>query len=258
MRVALLLLVATVATLGAQPPVPRATVTGRVVLPASVPVPEAKSIKTTYDREHCGNAVPDESVVVDAKTRGVRDVVVWLRPDDPDPKSNLGPADLPPADAKRKPADVVIELKGCQFVPHVATARTGDTLVFRFTDPCAHSLIFPADNFGRTQLPIPEKGEWRRPVPADATVFPFKCSIHPWMEGHLRVFDHPYHAVTDAAGRYTIRDAPAGKYRLVYWHPIVGYRDGKDGRSGVPVVVAAGLDGTQALPPVGFDITRRP
>jgi hypothetical protein len=232
------------------------TVTGRVVLPAGVPVPEAKAHKVSFARQHCGETVPDETVVVDPKTRGVRDVVVWLRPDDPDPKANLRPTDLPPDDTKRKPAEVVIEMKGCRFVPHVGTARTGDTLVFRFIDSCAHGLFFPADNFGTTRLPGPEKGEWRRPVPAGTTLVPIKCSIHPWMSGEVRVFDHPYHAVTDAAGRYTIRDAPAGKYRLVYWHPNVGIRGGKDGLAGERVTTTAGPDGTQSLPPTPFDVTK--
>lgn len=35
--------------------------------------------------------------------------------------------------------------------------------------------------------------------------------------------DHPYFAVTNAAGRFTIRDVPPGAQRVVVWHEAVGY-----------------------------------
>jgi hypothetical protein len=72
--------------------------------------------------------------------------------------------------------------------------------------------------------------------------FPIKvaCNIHTWMSGYVRVFDHPYFAVTDADGKFTIPKAPAGSYRLFVWHESVGFRGGVEGRNGTPVTIAAG------------------
>jgi zona occludens toxin (predicted ATPase) len=95
------------------------------------------------------------------------------------------------------------------------------------------------------------------PLAAEAAPIPFKCTAHPWMGGYVRVFDHPYHAVTAAGGTFEIKDAPAGQYRVVYWHEKVGFKGGKDGRLGEPVAVAAGPGGAAAeLKPTPFDVTK--
>jgi len=74
------------------------------------------------------------------------------------------------------------------------------------------------------------------------------------MGGYVRVFDHPYNAVTDAAGTFEIPNAPAGNYRVVYWHENVGFKGGKDGRFGAVVPLAAGPKGAMELPPTDFDV----
>ena len=50
---------------------------------------------------------------------------------------------------------------------------------------------------------------------ADRFPITVSCTIHPWMRAWIRVFDHPYYAVTDDNGHFEIKDAPAGEYRLV-------------------------------------------
>ena len=60
------------------------------------------------------------------------------------------------------------------------------------------------------------------------------CSIHGWMEARVYVFDHPYFAVTDKDGKFEIKDAPVGKWRIVYQHE-GGYHKARDGALGFPV-----------------------
>jgi hypothetical protein len=45
---------------------------------------------------------------------------------------------------------------------------------------------------------------------------------HTAMRGHLFVDEHPYYALTDAAGRFTLPQVPAGDYDLVCWRPSWG------------------------------------
>ena len=48
------------------------------------------------------------------------------------------------------------------------------------------------------------------------------CSIHGSMKSWMRVFNHPYFAVTDANGNFEIKNAPAGKLNLVSWQESTG------------------------------------
>jgi hypothetical protein len=57
------------------------------------------------------------------------------------------------------------------------------------------------------------------------------------MSGYVRVFENPYFAVTDDDGKFTIPNAPVGKFRLVAWHEKVGYLGGREGRFGTPIEI---------------------
>ena len=42
---------------------------------------------------------------------------------------------------------------------------------------------------------------------------PFKCDVHGWMNAYVGVLDHPYFAITDADGKYTLEDCRPGRIR---------------------------------------------
>jgi hypothetical protein len=54
------------------------------------------------------------------------------------------------------------------------------------------------------------------------------------MKAYVRIFDHPYYAVTDQDGRFEIKLAPAGSAQLVIWHDS-GW--GPGGKQGNPIVI---------------------
>jgi hypothetical protein len=60
------------------------------------------------------------------------------------------------------------------------------------------------------------------------------------MKAWVRVFDHPYFAITDGDGKFEIKNAPAGDFRLVIWHEGVGWVKG--GKTGTPITIKAGGD----------------
>ncbi len=230
----------------ARPPQAWVTVGGQVVLPPDVPLPVPKLLP---------NGVTDESVLVDAKTRGVENVVVWLRPDGLNPQAKLAPADIHPADATRKPGVVRIDFapRGA-FEPRIVTTRVGDTLVVRNLAAQNLNFFWTTANNGNFNVPVAPGRFFKLPAPlaAEAPPIGFHC-LTAKVGGYLRVFEHPYYAVTDAEGKFELRDAPVGKYRLVYWHGKVGFKGGKDGRFGVPVEITRD---TAALAPVAFDVTK--
>ena len=74
------------------------------------------------------------------------------------------------------------------------------------------------------------------------------------MNGYVRIFDHPYYAVTDEDGKFEIKNAPVGQFRIVYWHEN-GLRGGAKGRFGEPIKIAG--KETMEMKPTDFDIRPR-
>jgi hypothetical protein len=48
---------------------------------------------------------------------------------------------------------------------------------------------------------------------------------YPWSRAWIRVFDHPYFAVTNRDGIFTIDSVPPGDYKLMMWEPRLGARE---------------------------------
>src|SRR5262245_24030401 len=230
-----------------------ATIKGRVVFPEDKPIPKREALNVTTDKAHClaNGPILDESVIVNPKNRGIKNVVVFLRPDDPEAKEF--PRDkLHPDDAKRKPADIVIDQPCCMFVNRVTCARVGDTIVVKNPAPVPHNFLWHSTENGEHNIVIPATNQWKMPKPLVAETGPLQCSctIHGWMKGYVRIFDHPYYAVTDEDGNFEIKNAPAGKFRIVYWHES-GLRGGAKGRFGEPITITGP---TMEMKPVDFEV----
>ena len=57
--------------------------------------------------------------------------------------------------------------------------------------------------------------------------FPVTCGFHPWMKGWVLPRNNGYFAVTDANGKFEIKDLPTGdQLTFVVWHEFTSGRDG--------------------------------
>lgn len=218
------------------------TVKGQVTFGGEA-APARKVIAVTADVAHCTSKGPlsDEEWVVNAKNKGVRYAFVWLAP-----VSGTKMPIHPRLNGAKLP-DLVIDQPCCQFVPHALAIREGQVLVTKNSSPVPHNTNYagsPLKNPGANPLLPPKSSLEIKDLKADNFPVKFSCNIHPWMNAWVRVFDHPYFAVTDADGKFEFKDAPAGKYRLVGWHEAVGWLDG--GKKGQEITIKA--DGTVEIP----------
>jgi hypothetical protein len=208
-----------------------ATIKGQVLFPADKPIPKREALNVTQDKDHCLSKGPilDESVIVNEKNRGVKNVVVYLRPDDKDPKS----------------VEHVITQPCCMFSERVTLARVGDTIVVKNPAPVPHNFSWSSNNNGEYNPTVPKMDQWVMKAAgatepwklvAEGPPIKYNCTIHGWMTGYVRIFDHPYYAITDADGKFEIKNAPVGKYRIVYWHEN-GLRGGAAGRFGEEIEI---------------------
>ena len=112
---------------------------------------------------------------------------------------------------------VVLDQVGCVYVPRVIAVRAGQPVEFRSQDDMLHNVHgLPFDNkeFNRGI----HKGQSFQLTFARPEVFKVKCDVHNWMAAYVGVVEHPYFALSDAEGRFTIKNLPPGKYTLEVWH----------------------------------------
>ncbi|MSR29961.1 MAG: hypothetical protein EXR99_00510 [Gemmataceae bacterium] len=212
------------------------TLKGRVIwAPAALPAPE--KVKVNKDEQHClskGDILSDK-FVVDPKTKGVKWVMVWLV----DAKNPKAAIPIHPALKEPKGKTVALDQPCCVYEPHVFGMRAGQSLIAKNSSTVNHNVnIISTGNNPNQNLLIPAGKEiavegWS----AAPTVTKVECNIHPWMSAWVRVFNHPYFAVTGADGSFELKNAPAGDFNLVIWQEETGWVKG--GKAGTPVSIKA-------------------
>lgn len=127
-------------------------------------------------------------------------------------------------------APVTIDQVRCNFDPFLQVVRRGAAVRIVNSDPVLHN-IHPFEVIGRSRRTLfniaqPGTGQVDERVidPARGQVIELSCDAHNWMTGWIRVMDHPYYALVGADGRFSIKDVPPGRYKLVAWHPVLGSR----------------------------------
>lgn len=120
-------------------------------------------------------------------------------------------------------APLVIDQKGCEYIPYVAACQTGQKIVVKNSDPILHNVHpTPVNTAGGNKeantAQMAGGPDLTFSFPAAENFLRFKCDVHPWMFSYVNVVDHPYFAVTGADGKFTIKNVPPGKYTLVAMH----------------------------------------
>ena len=186
-------------------------ITGTVMFEGDVP--ESKKLDITKNVEVCGLTDKfDESVVV-GETNSLKNTIVYLM----DISSGA-------AFAKGAKVKYQIDQKGCQFDPHVRLLPVGQRLTMLNPDKIMHNVhIFSKTNpaFNKSQpgsrrrMPVKAVKKAEGPVAV-------KCDVHGWMKAWIAYIPHPYFAVSDENGKYTLENVPPGTYKLGYWHEACG------------------------------------
>ena len=187
------------------------TVTGKVVLEGTPPA--AATIKTASDPA-CAEAnkgdLKTETFVVD--NGALENVFVYI-------KDGLGNKYI--FDTPTTP--VVLDQKGCHYVPHVIGVRVGQPLQIVNGDNTMHNVHgMPQTNrefnFGQPVAGLKQDVAFTAPE----VLIPFKCDVHSWMNAYIGVVDNPYFAVTANGGKFELKTIPPGTYTIEAVHEKLG------------------------------------
>jgi hypothetical protein len=206
---------------------------GKVVYDGTAPKPEAPAPKLLETKD-CVEGAKDfekhgQKWIIGADG-GVANVVVFLKP--PDGKYfKYDPEKL-------KPKDTFIDQPHCAFIPHVQVVfptyydgkskqKTGQKFVVKNSAMFSHNSNYEQkggllDPRNVTLL----SGKETEPIDFVASYTnegKISCQLHPWMYAYVWAFDHPYAAVTDMNGNFTIENIPlGGEFEVIARHEIAG------------------------------------
>ncbi|MFA7282622.1 MAG: methylamine utilization protein [Sterolibacterium sp.] len=127
----------------------------------------------------------------------------------------VNPTSGMPREALRR---ATIEQRDREFQPYLTIVTKGTAIDFPNRDPFKHHVYsFSPPNVFEIKLYADKPA---KPILFDKSgEVVLGCNIHDWMEAHVLVVDTPWFAKTGADGGATIKQLPAGTYRLRLWHP---------------------------------------
>jgi len=189
----------------------RVTVQGQVTLMGTT-IPDAQYSRIYRDSALCGEEVIGEELNVSEGPRGIEGVIVSLEGitrGKPNPTEEV----------------IVIENRGCRFIPYNAATVVGSTLQIQNTDPILHTTHarFQSRN-GWTLWNVVQQAGATGITKSLTTIgmVDIRCDLHPNMRSYVHVFNHPYFSVTDTEGFFEFTNVPAGTYQLTAWHARIG------------------------------------
>lgn len=208
------------------------TITGTIKLAG--PATKLAPIPVGKDPSVCGKDAPNEALIT-SPDGGLANVVVAVKT----LKKTAAPGPL---------ANAFIDQVKCRYSPHVQAVTVGTKLALINNDNVFHNvhatLAGGASPVTVFNLAMPFKGQKLPTTIKRPGLMKVRCDAgHTWMSAYVLAFDHAAFAVTDANGRFTIKDIPAGEHTLELWHePLSGTGTGVT--STVTVKVADGATAT--------------
>jgi hypothetical protein len=140
--------------------------------------------------------------------------------------------------APRPLAPTRIDRDGVCYVPRVLVVTPGTPVVLTNTEdsPCRGYLIQGARPQHGNQFNFHVRAfEDRTVVLKGPDVCTVTCPVRPYARAFIHVVDTPHFAVTDAQGRFTLRDLPLGDYAVTVWHEAAGRLPAESGPARITV-----------------------
>jgi hypothetical protein len=215
------------------------TIKGKVTFSGEVPPPKEFAFKKFPNVEFCKK---NPSKSADGETRllkevevdggkGLKNAVVSVR--DIQDKGFLGKAD--------KEAPQLVEAELCEFKPYtgVAVSKGLFKVVNNDADPSdpksAEGVLHNPHSFDQLgarsstefNIGLAKKGDSleksvKLKMSKKGSVLRLQCEQHEFLQGWYLPVTNAHYGVAGADGTFEIKDVPAGKHKVMAWHPVAG------------------------------------
>jgi len=169
---------------------------------------EKKKTSVTIDQYVCGKEKDPEDLVI-SPNNGIKNAVVSLQNIPSEVKRDWN---LPPAK---------MDQKQCSFTPRVVIVPVGGTVEFLNSDRLLHNVR----SAGKENPPFNRAQPHARSISfsfKQPEILRIDCDLHSWMRGWVVVAEHPFYAITDEQGEFSLENVPRGKYKLQVWQETLG------------------------------------
>jgi plastocyanin len=190
------------------------SVTGTITFEGKTPTlrPLSMDADPACAKKHSGPVANEMLVLGSGNTMG--NILVWVSKGLPAGKTYPAPK-----------TPVVMDQKGCQYVPHVMGIMVGQPYKILNSDGVLHNVhTLPKVNASFNKGMPPTMKETTTTFDKPEAVFHTKCDVHPWMSAYVAVFNHPFYSVTSTDGKFSISGLDAGTYEITAWHEKLGTR----------------------------------
>jgi hypothetical protein len=168
-------------------------------------------VVVTRNADLCGDRVLEGAIV--APQGGLMNVVVWLT----DAREGK-----PLPDSRR----FEVTNSRCRLDPRVQGVIVGGTLNVKSADPVVHETVIRVSGMSESLETVTQNGDGQvvplENVLARPVRLELSCRTHPWTQGWIHVFDHPYFVVSAPNGRFALDSIPPGEYTMRTWHERLG------------------------------------
>jgi hypothetical protein len=138
---------------------------------------------------------------------GITNTVVYL--------SNIKRGKKPAATGLYNARKLII--KQCEYQPHILLAPVGSYLAMHNLDRALHNIRM--SGAATYNLPMPEpRTMFVKPLHQPGLVTIRSDAGHGWMSAIIHVTPHPYFALSDREGKFSLADVPPGTYTIKAWH----------------------------------------
>jgi plastocyanin len=116
-----------------------------------------------------------------------------------------------------QPVNGAVANKQMSFSPYISVITAGAKVTFTNNDPFPHNIFTP--DHEKWDLGQLEQHGAKTKTFAKPGAYALLCNLHPNMKAYVLVVPSSYFVKSDSKGNFTLKDVPAGTYKVSVWAP---------------------------------------